>query len=76
MINIDMARDYIERSKRYIKEADRAFLEGDFPTTVRRSQEALELAVKAMLRYLAIEYPREHDVGDALIEVHEKVLNI
>ncbi|MEM2925794.1 MAG: HEPN domain-containing protein [Methanocellales archaeon] len=26
-----------------------------------------------MLRYLAIEYPKEHDVGDALIEVREKV---
>ena len=33
----------------------------------------MELAVKAVLRYLAIEYPREHDVGDALSEVTEKV---
>jgi glycosyltransferase involved in cell wall biosynthesis/HEPN domain-containing protein len=73
MINIEMAEDYIERAKRYIREAERAFLEGDFPTTVRRSQEALELGVKAVLRYLAIEYPREHDVGDTPREVLGKV---
>lgn len=73
MINIEMAKDYIKRAKRYAKEAERALFDGDFPTTVRRSQEALELAVKAVLRYLAIEYPKEHDVGDALSEVAEKV---
>ena len=73
MINIEMAEDYSERAKRYIREAERAFLERDFPTTVRRSQEALELGVKAVLRYLAIEYPREHDVGDALHELLGKV---
>ena len=55
MINIEMARDYIERARRYAMEADRAFLDGDFPTTVRRAQEALELSVKAVLRYFAIE---------------------
>jgi len=68
-----MAEDYIERAKRYIREAERAFLEGDFPTTVRRSQESLEPGVKAVLRDLAIEYPREHDVGDALHELETKV---
>jgi HEPN domain-containing protein len=73
MINIEMAEDYIERAKRYIREAERAFIERDFPTTVRRSQEALELGVKAVLRYLAIEYPREHDAGDALHELRNKV---
>jgi len=73
MINIEMARDYIERARRYATEADRAFLDGDFPTTVRRAQEALELSVKAVLRYFAIEYPKEHDVGDALHEVSGKV---
>lgn len=73
MINIEMAWDYIDRAKRYAIEAERAFLDNDFPTTVRRSQEALELAIKAMLRYLAIEYPKEHDVGDVLFEVLEKI---
>ena len=66
MKNVEMARDYAFRAKRCLEEAELAISEGDFPGTVRRSQEALELATKAMLRNLAIEYPREHDVGEAL----------
>lgn len=68
MKNVEMAADYLFRSERCLKEAEMALTERDFPGTVRRSQEALELAVKAVLRYLAIEYPREHDVGESLTQ--------
>ena len=64
-----MARDYMFRARRCLREAKLALAEKDFPGTVRRSQEALELAIKAVLRYLAIEYPREHDVGEALTQI-------
>jgi len=33
----------------------------------------LELATKAMLRRLAIEYPREHDIGEAVEAVAERL---
>jgi len=36
------------------------------PVCIPRLQEALELASKAVLRRLAIEYLRQHDVSDAL----------
>jgi len=36
------------------------------PVCVRRAQEAMELSAKAALRRLAVEYPREHDVGEAM----------
>jgi HEPN domain-containing protein len=68
-----MAENYVRRATRYLDEAKRALKDMDFPTTVRRSQEALELAVKAVLRYLAVEYPREHDVGEALPFVADKL---
>ncbi|MCS7139426.1 MAG: HEPN domain-containing protein [Candidatus Nezhaarchaeota archaeon] len=68
MINIEMARDYIFRSKRFLKEADMALEDGDNATSIRRSQEALEMAVKALLRAIGIEYPRSHDVSDVLVE--------
>ncbi|MGQ9514731.1 MAG: HEPN domain-containing protein [Thermoproteota archaeon] len=61
-----MALEYLERSKRYIAEAGRAVGEADYPTTVRRCQESVEMAVKAILRLLGIEYPRKHDVSDVL----------
>jgi HEPN domain-containing protein len=68
-----MAKDYAERAKWCLKEAESALL-GDNPAIcVRRSQEALELAAKSVLRYLAVEYPREHDVSDALKEVEKKL---
>ncbi|MBI4332560.1 MAG: HEPN domain-containing protein [Chloroflexi bacterium] len=62
----DMSREYLQGSRRYLHEAKNAFQDGDYPAVVRRSQECLELATKALLRFLAVEYPREHDVTGAL----------
>jgi len=50
-----------------------ALIEDDYPGVVRRSQESLELAVKAVLRLMAVEYPREHDVGEALSVTEERL---
>lgn len=69
MRNIDMALDYLERASRTLREARNAFKIRDYPLTIRRSQEAVEMSLKAVLRFLAIEYPREHDVRDVLLEV-------
>lgn len=73
MRNIKMASDYIFRSQRCLEEAKLALTEKDYAGAVRRSQEALELALKATLRYLAVEYPREHDVGGTLTEVEDRI---
>lgn len=73
MKNVEMAADYAYRATRCLREAELALSEGDFPGTIRRAQEALELALKAVLRALAVEYPREHDVGDALAEVKDRL---
>ena len=68
-----MVQDYLYRARRCLKEAGLAFEEDDFAGTVRRSQEALELAVKAVLRSRGAEYPREHDVGEALTAIEERL---
>lgn len=67
MINVEMARDYMLRSKRILREAEAALSEGDSAASIRRSQESLEMAVKALLRAIGVEYPRSHAVGDVLI---------
>lgn len=67
-----MAMDYIKRGRRCFKEARLAFDEEDYPATVRRCQECVELSLKAVLRSIGIEYPREHDVSKALEMVKEK----
>lgn len=61
-----MAKDYAERASWVLKEAEGALVAANHAICVRRSQEALELSAKAALRRLAIEYPREHDVSEAL----------
>lgn len=73
MINIEMARDYALRARRCLREADLALNEGDAASTIRRAQESLELMVKALLRLVSIEYPRSHDVSDALLEHSDKL---
>ena len=73
MRNTEMASDYIYRARRCLREAELALSEGDYAGAVRRSQEALELALKAVLRYLAVEYPREHDVGMVLKQVSDRL---
>jgi HEPN domain-containing protein len=67
--NIRMAQDYGKRAKWSLKEAQDALSGGNSAICVRRSQEAIELAAKAVLRRLAIEYPHEHDVSEALAAV-------
>lgn len=45
-------------------DAESALKRGDYPETMRYSQEAVEMSLKAVLRVMAIEYPKVHDVGD------------
>lgn len=64
-----MAREYIARAKRTLQEANSAFRQEDYALTIRRAQETAELSLKAVLRFLAVEYPKEHDVRDVLFAV-------
>jgi len=61
-----LAVDYLERARSRLTDAESAFKRGDYPETVRYSQEAVELSLKAVLRIFGIEYPKVHDVGDIL----------
>lgn len=73
MINKEMARDYLQRAKWCLEEALLAREREDYAGIARRSQEALELAAKALLRAHAIEYPREHDVSEALVNEKQRL---
>ncbi len=56
----------LERNKNWLYE------EGDFADIVRESQEALELALKAILIFRGINFPRVHDVGNVLKENRDR----
>lgn len=65
----EMAYDHLSWASGSLGEAKEALARGDYPRTVRRAQECIELAAKAVLRALGIEFPREHDVSDVLREL-------
>jgi len=65
----------LEYAKALLDEADvrlksaKIFLEeGKYPYVVRQSQECVELSLKAVLRVAGIEYPKQHEVSDLLLE--------
>lgn len=61
-----MAKDYLRRARSRLIDAEAALKRGDYPETVRYSQECVELTLKACLRTVGLEYPKVHDVGDIL----------
>lgn len=67
----ELALDYIDRAELTLDEARGAFEKKVYSLTIRRAQETVELALKAALRFLAIEYPRDHDVSDVLLRIRE-----
>ena len=62
-----MAGDLLARSGGCLRETRAAYDEGDHALCVRRAQETIELAIKGLLRLVGIEFPREHDVSDVLL---------
>ena len=62
----NLAQDYMKRAKVRLRDALTSYSSGDYPDVVRYSQEAVELSLKACLRAVGVEYPKEHDVSRVL----------
>ena len=73
MINKGMADNYLNQAKDCLKEASMAIDDKKWYRTVRRSQEVLELAIKALFRLFTIEFPKEHDVPPVIDEIIDKI---
>jgi HEPN domain-containing protein len=61
-----MARRYLAQARYRMAEVRNAVREQQSAVAVRRRQEAVELALKAVLRASGVDPPRWHDVGDVL----------
>lgn len=57
---------YIKDAKTILEEARKSLNKGHYHRTVRKCQEAVELALKGLLRFVGIEYPKSHRVGAIL----------
>ena len=68
MTNGEMALSHLRQARRILAEAEHHHQDGAFNLVVRRSQESVELALKAVLRSAGLEVPHVHDVGFLLAE--------
>jgi HEPN domain-containing protein len=68
-----LAEDYYRRACVRLKILDAFFDEESWADVVRESQEAVELALKGLLRSAGIESPRVHDVSQSLLDNRDRL---
>lgn len=73
MRNSELAADYVRRADVRLRALDVLYDAGSWADVVRESQEALELALKGLLRASGVEPPRIHDVADVLLAERERL---
>ena len=66
MRNRTLAVDHVRRAEARLKALDVLYEAESWADVVRESQEAVELALKGLLRSVGIDPPRVHDVADVL----------
>ena len=67
----ELAKAYLDEAEDRLKIAENSFQSSKWSLCIRASQECVELSLKAVLRLIGIEYPKEHDVSKVLmIEQH------
>ena len=73
MTNHEMARSHLRQARLILAEAEHHQHGGAFNLVVRRGQESVELALKAVLRSAGVEVPHVHDVGFLLAELADRL---
>jgi len=73
MRNTDLAADHVRRAEIRLLALDVLFDHQSWADVVRESQEAVELALKGLLRAYGVEPPRIHDVSEILIAERQRL---
>jgi HEPN domain-containing protein len=73
MQNRELAADHVRRAQVRVRALDLLFDEDSWADVVRESQEALELALKGLLRAHGVDPPRAHDVSNVLLAERERL---
>ena len=72
MTNQEMAQSYLLTAEYSLKQARMAWSDEMWHLAIRRCQEGVEMALKAVLRLVGIEVPKVHDVG-LFLRKHKQV---
>ena len=73
MRNRDLAADYVRRAEVRLRAIEVLFEAESWADVVRESQEAVELALKGLLRRVGVDAPRIHDVSEVLIAERDRL---
>lgn len=73
MNNVTLAGSYLEKARARLEMLGFLMGRGAYSDVVREAQEAVELALKGILRQIGIEPPKVHDVGGLLVEYRDKL---
>jgi len=65
----DLAEGYLKQAEARRDDARDALANGNYAYALRLSQECVELCVKAALRSVGVEYPKQHEVSELLVEL-------
>lgn len=68
MNTFEIGERLLQEAREFLPEMERAFERTSWNIVMRRAEEIVELSLKAALKMMAIEYPKEHDVGDLFAE--------
>lgn len=71
-----LAESYMAKATVRVAVLRQYFEADDFSDVVREAQEAVELALKAALRYIGVEPPKVHDVGALLREYADRLAGL
>ncbi len=67
-----LAQSYLRKALARLRVLDILIEGNDFSDVVREAQEAVELALKGMLRQVGIEPPKWHDVGEVILQESDR----
>ncbi len=73
MTNLTLAQSYLVKAQKRLLVLDLLFKEGAYSDVVREAQELVELAMKAMLRQVGVDPPKQHDVGGLLLDFRDRL---
>lgn len=69
----ELARSYLEKSRRRLRAVSVLLEDGGFSDVMREAQEVVELALKGILRAIGVDPPHWHDVGGILRRYADKL---
>ncbi|MHB8926681.1 MAG: HEPN domain-containing protein [Bacillota bacterium] len=72
MTNLTLAQSYLVKAQKRLRVLDVLLKEQAYSDVIREAQELVELALKAMLRQVGIDPPKQHDVGGLLLDFRDR----